>query len=60
MDSVYAFDLDLIGLACPPSRNPLRKRRRTTFKYRQRPVPVVFLRFAFSDQLSVIENDQIQ
>lgn len=54
IDIVYAFVL-LRGFACPPSRNPFRNRRRTNFKKRQRPVPVVFLRFAFSDQLSIQE-----
>lgn len=48
------------GLAWPPSRNPLRKRRRTNFRWRARPVPVVFLRLAFSDQLSVWMGDQIK
>lgn len=48
----YAFGFVLRGFAWPPSRNPLRKRRRTIFKYRLLPVPVVFLLLAFSDQLS--------
>lgn len=56
--AAYAFGFELRGLAWPPSRKPLRKRRRTIFKYRQRPVPVVFLRLAFSDQLSIIGREQ--
>jgi hypothetical protein len=46
------YALVLRGLACVPSRNPLRNLRRTTFKYRQRPVPVVRRRLALTDQLS--------
>lgn len=52
----YALVFVLRGLAWPPSRKPLRKRRRTIFKWRHRPVPVVFLRLAFSDQLSEREK----
>lgn len=44
--------MDWRGLAWPPSRNPLRNRRRTTLRWRMRPVPVVFLLLALMDQLS--------
>jgi hypothetical protein len=40
-------------LAWVPSRKPFLKRRLTSDKWRMRPVPVVFLRVAFSLQLSV-------
>ena len=36
-----------------PTRNPLLNLRLTVLRYRMRPVPVVFLRLAFSPQLSV-------
>jgi hypothetical protein len=35
-----------------PDWKPFLNRRETFLRYRMRPVPVVFLRFAFSDQLS--------
>lgn len=47
---IYA--LTLRGLAWLPSRNPLRNLRWTIFKCLNLPVPVVFLLFAFTDQLS--------
>lgn len=36
-----------------PVWNPFLNLRATVLRYRMRPVPTVFLRFAFSDQLSV-------
>jgi hypothetical protein len=35
-----------------PTRNPLENLRETVLRYRMRPVPVVFLRLAFSPQLT--------
>jgi hypothetical protein len=37
-----------------PVRKPFLNRLETVLRYRIRPVPVTFLRFAFSDQLSVM------
>lgn len=37
-----------------PVWNPLLNLRLTVLRYRMRPVPVVFLRLAFSPQLSVV------
>ncbi len=39
-----------------PVLNPFLNRRGTSFMLRMRPVPVVFLRFAFSPQLSVFRK----
>jgi hypothetical protein len=37
-----------------PTRNPLENLRETVLRYRMRPVPVVFLRLAFSPQLTAL------
>ncbi|KAL2161174.1 hypothetical protein VTH06DRAFT_8393 [Thermothelomyces fergusii] len=41
-----------------PVRNPFLNRLETVLRYRSRPVPVTFLRFAFSDQLSTTQPGQ--
>jgi hypothetical protein len=41
-----------------PVRKPFLNRLETVLRYRIRPVPVTFLRFAFSDQLSVMRPCQ--
>ena len=51
MAFVYSFFF--CETATVPSLNPLRKRLRTTLKWDMRPVPVIFLRMAFSDQLQL-------
>lgn len=55
----YLLATAFLGLAWVPSRNPLRKRRRTTFRCCMRPVPVVFLLLAFTDQLSSVRRIQL-
>ena len=49
---VYGFEGPR-ELAGAPVWNPFLKRRETSLRYLMRPVPVVFLRFAFSPQLTV-------
>ena len=51
MAFVYSFFF--CETATVPSLNPLRKRLRTTLRWDMRPVPVIFLRMAFSDQLQL-------
>lgn len=48
----WSYAMAFLGLAVTPSLNPLRNRLRTFFRWRILPVPVVFLLFAFTDQLS--------
>lgn len=60
MKTSNAYDLVFLGLAVDPSLNPLRNLRLMTFKWRRRPVPVVFLLFAFTDQLSKMKLEKNQ